>query len=278
MAMNELRWLRLSLLVCVLAAGTTQATVTNVRLYSLGEADAGAVPLNPGNATTVDSAAGVNASKIGLTTYNGTGGGGPPVGVGLAPGSSLSMRFINIDSRYVAGPVAGLTANFGMEAYILPTAVADARPFYNGGDGTPLGTLANGCGLGILAGQYQALVGAVAIPTGVAAIPGKAVEMALVLDAGVFNVYVQDILKASLVVPPYVPAAASDVLSLGNFIGNQSPPAYAGVVDEARVFTFTAGNFNATTDLGPAAIPEPATLAFVTLGGLAALRKRRARA
>ncbi len=119
----------------------SDASVTDVRLYHLGEADPGALPLGPGNPTTVDSASGINAIKVGLTFYNGTGGAGPPVGVGLAPGSTMSMRFQNVDSRYQVPVVGGLLDNFGVEAYIQPETISDARPFYNGGDGTPLDAL-----------------------------------------------------------------------------------------------------------------------------------------
>ena len=138
-----------------------------------------------GKPVTVDSAAGVNANKVGLTSYNGTSGGGPPVGVGIAPGSTMSMRFQNVDSRYEAPVVGGLVDNFGMEAYIQPQTIADARPFYNGGDGTPLDALTDGFGLTISGGHYVATLGGVGtIPTGVAVVPGKPVEMAVAVIVG----------------------------------------------------------------------------------------------
>ncbi len=263
----------LALLVSVVMSSSSFAAVTDVRLYHLGESDPGALPLNPGNPVTVDSAAGVNASKVGLTFYNGTSSVGPPVGVGLAPGSSMSMRFTNVDSRYQASAVTGLTDNFGLEAYILATTPAYARPFYNGGDGTPLDTLGNGAGLGIVAGQYQALVGSTTIPTGVPVVPGTPVEMALVVHGGTFDVYVNDVLKNSIAFASYVPATATDMLSIGNF--DATPSTYAGVVDEARVFTFAPGGFNASTDLGGAAVPEPASIALALLALVPARKQRR---
>jgi len=253
------------------------AVVVDVRLYRLGEADPGALPLAPGNPVTVDSVGGVNASKVGLTTYNGmSSGGGPPVGIGIAPGSTMSMQFQNVDSRYQAPVVGGLVDNFGMEAYIQPMTTSDARPFYNGGDGTPLDPLTDGFGLTISGGQYVGLLGGVAsIPTGVPAIPGKAVEMALVRDSGVFTVYINDIAKGSLPAAS-IPVLATDMLSIGNF--NATPVGFAGVVDEARVFTFAPGAFNAATDLGGAAVPEPATLTLLSTALFvfgAALARRR---
>ena len=267
----------ISSVACLSIPLVSEAGVTDVRLYHLGEADPFAIPLGPGNLTTVDSASGVDANKVGLTTYNGTGG-VSPVGVGIAPGSSMSMRFQNVDSRYQAPVVGGLVDNFGIEAYIQPQTTSEARPFYNGGDGTPLDELTDGFGLTISGGQYVATLGGVGtIPTGVIVVPGKPVEMALVRSSGVFTVYINDVAKGSLPVAS-VPVTAADMLSIGNF--DATPAGFAGVVDEARVFTFTAGAFNPSTDLGGAAVPEPATLiqlgtAFLVIGGLRFFRRRR---
>jgi hypothetical protein len=258
-----------SIVLTLLTSLSTQAVVTDIRLYRLGEADPGALPLAPGNPFTVDSAGGVNASKVGLTTYNGiSGGGGPPVGVGIAPGSTMSMQFQNVDSRYQAPVVAGLVDNFGMEAYIQPQTASEARPFYNGGDGTPLDALTDGFGLTISAsGQYEGLLGGIgAIPTGVPAVPGKGVEMALVSSGGVFTVYINDVAKGSLSVAS-IPVLATDMLSIGNF--NATPVGFAGVVDEARIFTFAPGAFNPSTDLGGAAVPEPSAMLLVGAGTMA---------
>lgn len=262
--------------VLVLNPCFAYAVVVDARLYHLGEADPGALPLAPGNPTTVDSVGGINANKIGLTAYNGTGGGGPPVGVGIAPGSSMSMTFQNVDSRYQAPAVGGLSDNFGIEAYIQPQTTNDARPFYNGGDGTPLDPLTDGFGLGISGGQYVGLIGGVgSIPTGVLAIPGKPVEMAFVSSGGVFTVYINDVAKGALAVAS-VPVLATDMLSIGNF--DATPVGFAGVVDEARIFTFAPGGFDPKTDLGGAAVPEPSTIALAVFPlaglGLATLRKK----
>ena len=258
-----------SIVAIVSSPLVNEAAVVDMRLYHLGEADPGALPLADGKPVTVDSAAGVNANKVGLTSYNGTSGGGPPVGVGIAPGSTMSMRFQNVDSRYEAPVVGGLVDNFGMEAYIQPQTIADARPFYNGGDGTPLDALTDGFGLTISGGHYVATLGGVGtIPTGVAVVPGKPVEMALVSSGGLFTVYIDDLAKGALALPS-LPVIATDKLSIGNF--NATPPGFAGVVDEARVFTFAPGAFNPSTDLGGAAVPEPTTMmqlvsAFLVFG------------
>jgi len=202
----------------------------------------------------IDSVAGVNAKKVGLTFYPSLG--LVPKGIGLAPGSTMSMAFVNIDSHYEAPAVTGLTDNFGLEAYIdiNHPAVKNAIPFYNGGGGTPDLTPPDGFGLRIFGGEYQGFVGPLGIiPSGVLAIPNKPVEMALVRDGGKFDLYINRVLKNSSPVVP-TPVAATDKLSIGNFFGNFSPPDFSGIVDEARVFTFAPGTFKPGTDLGAAAV------------------------
>lgn len=243
-------------LVATLVLSTSAfAMVTNERLYYLGENDVPTcIAFAPGNPQTVDSVLGVNADKIGLTFYH---------PLGLVLGSTCAMEFTNIDSRYVAPAalaVPPVTENFGMEAYIqVGLGVTEARAFYNGGDGAPFGTLTSGYGLGVHSGQYSAFVAGLPFPTFVPVVPGVPVEMAMV-NTGItaagaqFIVYVQQIPVLQFVVPAamVVPPAVGEVLSMGNFVGNQSTPAFAGVLDEARIFTFAPGDFNPSTDLGAA--------------------------
>jgi hypothetical protein len=258
--MNRLLCVCVAFALGLAATEPCQGVVVNERLYRLGEVDAPpAVALGPGDNPTVDSGTiPVNAAKIGLAFYHGKG--SPPVLAGLAPGSTVAMEFTNVDSRYVALPaLPGVTENFGMEAYIQVSAgVAEARAFYNGGDGTPLGVLTSGYGLGIHSGKYAAIVAGNIFLTPVAAVPGVAVEMALVnMGGSQFDVYIQK-LHVLTFVAPVVPPVATEVLSLGNFVGNQSPPAFAGVLDEARAFTFAPGGFDPSTDLAAASSFTPA--------------------
>ncbi|MBI2826044.1 MAG: PEP-CTERM sorting domain-containing protein [Planctomycetia bacterium] len=246
-------------LVCF-AAGEAVAAISLVRQYRLGEADAGALVGLPGNPTTTDSAGGVPAVKVGNTTYD----------VGLfspGSGSTLSMQFENVDSRYEApAALLGVSDNFGIEAYIMPdpfTAFVDGRPFYNGGDGIPTNAPSDGYGLLISRGTYQGLLGGVALlPTGVAAQPGVAVDMALVRDSGVTTVYINHVAVANSLAAPS-PTIGGDKLAIGNFLDSGALPPFAGVVDEARVFVFLPGQFD-PGDLSP--IPEPSTLVLGALG------------
>jgi hypothetical protein len=246
--MKRLLFLCLALLLSVASTEPALGAVLNHRFYHLGEADPFAVVGLPGDDPTVDSGTdAASAAKVGLEFY----------GPGIPAASTLAMEFTNVDSRYVApSALPAITQDFGMEAYILVGGgVTESRAFYNGGGGTPFEVLSRGYGLGVHSGSYSAFVGGLIFMT-VPVVPGMPVEMALVnrsLSGGTqFDVYVQRKLVLSIpnlvIVPP-----AADVLSMGNFVGNVGPPAFSGVLDEARVFTFDPGAFDPNGDLGAAA-------------------------
>jgi hypothetical protein len=247
--------MRRALFSCVAFALSLAATerglgaVVDHRSYHLGESDPLALVGLPGDDPTIDSGTDVsNASKVGLEFYR----------PGLAPGSSLSMNFTNVDSRYLApAALPSVIQDFGLEAYILVAAgVTQARAFYNGSGGNPFEVPTHGYGLGVLAGRYTAFVGPAVFLLG-PVVPGVPVEMALVnrsVSGGTqFDVYIQRKLVLSIPNLVILPALPTDLLSMGNFIGNQSPPAFAGALDGARVFTFEPGGFDPSTDLGAAA-------------------------
>jgi hypothetical protein len=235
-------------LAMAVAAPALGATV-NHRLYHLGESDPFAAIGLPGDNPTIDSGTdAANADKVGLEFY----------GHGIPAGSSLAMDFTNVDSRYTApAALSGVVEDFGMEAYVLVgPGVTEARAFYNGSGGTPFETLTQGYGLGVHGGFYAAFVGGMIFMT-TPVVPGAPVEMALVdrsvASGTVFEVYVQRTLVLSIPNLPIAAPLATDFLSMGNFIGNFSPPASSGRLDEARVFTFDPGAFDPSTDLGAAA-------------------------
>jgi hypothetical protein len=251
--MKRLRssWIALTAFALSMAmAGPILGAVLNHRLYRLGENDPVASIGLPGDDPTIDSGADlVPAGKTGLEFY----------GPGVVPVTSpLAMEFTNVDSRYTApAALAGVVQDFGMEAYVLVNpGVTETRAFYNGSGGTPFETLTHGYGLGVHGGFYSAFVGGMIFMT-VPAVPGLPVEMALVnrsvTGGTLFEVYVQRKLVLSIPNLAIAPALATDLLSMGNFTGNSSPPAFSGVVDEARVFTFEPGAFDPPTDLGAAA-------------------------
>jgi hypothetical protein len=182
------------------------------------------------------------------------------------------MEFTNIDSRYVATAVGGVV-NYGLETYVQLATPSDAQFFYNGGSGAPLSPPPDGMGLGIQGGQYVGIVGGVGtIFSLVSAIVNKPVEIAIVADSTSTRMFIQGA-PVGAVLPPPLAVSAADTLSMGNFFATETPPAYDGVLDEARVFTFAPGEFN-PGDLGPAAVPEPAAIAMVGAVSVLALRRR----
>ena len=230
-------------------AATAQGAVANHRFYHLGEADPFAAVGLPGDDPTTDSGTDLaNAAKVGLEFY----------APGIPASSALAMDFTNVDSRYVApAALPAIVADFGMEAYLLAgPGVTETRAFYNGSGGTPFEVLTHGYGLGVHSGFYSAFVGGAIFMT-VAVVPGQPVEMAIV-DRSVaggteFDVYVQRTLVLAIPNLAIAPPVAGDFLSMGNFVGNFSPPASSGRLDEARVFTFDPGAFDPNVDLGAAA-------------------------
>jgi hypothetical protein len=202
--MNRLISACVGLALGLAAVGQCQGTVTNDPLYRLGEQDvppAGA--LLPGDNPTVDGGTDMaDASKVGLALDYGQAGFGGLVPLGLVPGSTFSMEFTNVDSRYVAPAAAvGVSENFGIEVYIeLSPGITEARAFYNGGGGAPFEPLIRGYGLGVHGGLYSAFLPGRLCPdsicqTTVAALPGMPVEMVLVNSSGAqFDVYIQRIL------------------------------------------------------------------------------------
>ncbi|HWE95933.1 MAG TPA: LamG-like jellyroll fold domain-containing protein [Tepidisphaeraceae bacterium] len=246
--------------IALMTSNVAHAAVNDLRLFHLGESDVPpAIAFAPGDATTVDSISAANATKVGNTFYD---------PAGLAPGSSFAMRFQNVDSRYVSTATTGLTADFGIEAYVNPSSTVPVTIFYNGTGGT-------GAGLGISGGQYVGVVGTTLVPSGVAVTPGVPVELALVEQGPTnsFTVYVNDVAPLPATsVASYAPAAAGDDLIIGQWHQDQPVP-YAGVVDEARIFQFAPGGFN-MGDLGSAAVPEPGSVGLLGLGALAFLKRR----
>lgn len=248
----------LAVAVMLVAANLAQATVTAAGYYRLGEADAGAVAGNPGNATTEDS----GANNMDLTNWTGTQTYSSNVAASAAAavGSSLSMDFAG-NGFYLtqADCLTDATDNFGIEGWFNIDSLTQMGLACNG-DG--LGTA--GFGLYVLGGTVQGYYCQLAVfDSGFAPTPGEWFYAALVRDGGITKMYVNntnEITVAGNTATPYS-AAAAPQFSLGVVSYDE----FAGLADEIRVFTFEPGAFNAGSDL-LIAVPEPSTFALLAAG------------
>ncbi|MEI6399033.1 MAG: PEP-CTERM sorting domain-containing protein [Pseudomonadota bacterium] len=270
-----------------------QAAVTDVRLYHLGESDPGAMPGVPGFSFTTDSGSNlptIDALKVGIDTYVGSSASGAAGSLVFPEGSTLAMAFKNVDSVYHATGVFGINDNFGMEAFVLPDVnIQEARFFYNGGSGTPYANNLSGCGLVIHGGEYVAEIGqglapSVYIPSNIftSTATNRMVEMAIVREQGVFTFYVNKAVVGTSSAIYHPLSQSSEQMSIGNFIYTPLS-GDSGIVDEARLFTFTPGNFYPSGPSGPSgpggdlkalSVPEPSALFLIGSAlGLAGLRR-----
>lgn len=209
----------------------TQPAMSQVAWYRLGENDPGAGSGGAVNRTTTDVIGDHPLNSFGAPVYSGS------VSTNAAGrlGSSLAAQFSG-NLQYLSNAV-GFTArdNFGLEAWVNAAGPAAAHQViaYNGDTGL------NGWGIVQSGDQYLALLGGVAFFGSGEAIPGAWTHLALVRDNGLSTFYVNGLPRGST---PDAPNAAAGGFALG---ARPTSPGefFAGSVDEARVFTFPAGQF-----------------------------------
>lgn len=228
------------------------ATVTDVAVYHLGEADPGAVAGGAGDNPTVASVGAPNLAKAGGPTYSSD--------VSPRIGSTLSMVFNGTTDKYAnsTGVASTLTDNFGVEAWVKSdgSTTNNAAIVYNGNSST------SGWGIYRFGGNYGLLYGGNILLNG-PAITTQWTELAVVRDNGTTTFYVNGVASFTTATGPNPPAGGVGIggnpLVAGEFFG--------GEIDEARIFSFVSGAFS----VGDLNLPPPVATPMLSARSLALL-------
>ena len=216
----------------------SQAAVTNVAWYRLGEDDPGAAS---GVAVT-----GFTTNLTGIQNLIPFG--GPRYTNRFAPaaasqvGSRLSINF-NGTSQYLSNAIVSTAVdNFGLEVWVKPNATDSGNRtiIYNGNP------IANGWGIIQRAGtEYRGSLGGMTAFGPATAAAGVGAHLALVRDNGTTTFYVNGVASGTSV---GVPSPATNSFMIGAHPQFGANTWFNGAVDEVRVFTFAPGQFS-TNDL-----------------------------
>jgi hypothetical protein len=182
----------------------------------------------------------------------------------LAP--SFSASFGAVTTNYFASSSGSFTNsdNIGMELWVKSGVASQSSNIFSNSsiDGKGFNILQQGT-------NYSAVVQGNAVFGSTAASTSQWTHLALVYDSGAFggtNFYVNGVLNATLS-GAYVSTLGGSAQSIYMGAGFSAASPFSGLVADARIFTFTSGQFN-TSDLN--VVPEPSTYVMV-LGGLLTL-------
>ena len=272
--------MKLAIAFCLLTAAVSpsfcQGAIQVLANYRLGEDDPGAGPTNIGQNPTFDSGPNhLNLTREGTPHY------ASDVGT---PASTVSMQFNpgTLDVYY-RDPITTLPDNVGLEAWVKSSAKANGNSVrviaFNGAPGT------NGFGLvrvekatplGGVIPIYEAFVGTTAV--GQLAVPdNKWLHLAIVIDGGKSTFYVNGQPGGSATADPGTETMAFSIGAAFCPICDRpvnSSNYLDGLVDEVKLFSFSPGNFNASTDLA-FNVPEPTLIGWLILSTVLMGRHRK---
>jgi hypothetical protein len=183
------------------------------------------------------------------------------VGTGTPTFQNGSLSLDGTAAIEVATPLKAID-NFGIEAVVTASSF-DAFNFVvsnHNGANKGVGLLSEGT-------DWHAILQQAGDFGAVAATPQTPVHLALVRDSGITSLYVEGSLKAT---SNAVPACGETDLSTFSIGANRNNTGaleglFKGSMDEVRLFTFAAGQFNPSTDL-LTAVPEPSSVALAITG------------
>ena len=239
----------LAALICALTV-SAQAEITVVRHFRLGEADTGATAGGAAGSSSTDTTASENLTVAGAPLYS----------ADVANGNStLSMAFNGTTQYATTGNWHNLTTNFGVEAWVKPTATGGEHYIlYNGQSGAD--------GWGILqnnaTGKFGALFGGKASFGTGDVVPGVWTHLAIVCTDSVATFYVNGVASGTTT---DLPLAATGFIGIGANAVTPAASLFAGKIDELRIFTFAPGAFT-TADLLVNLASLPPVLKLARLG------------
>jgi hypothetical protein len=230
-----------------------QAPTGAAEWYQGGEADAN--PVNGGAVTTaVDSGfAGANLTAMGTPLWDSTNFAPAahlqPANSTLGFGGPSTFSYSFDGGSYFNGTnIASLDQNnFGMEAWVDPASTTGSQMllYYNdpaSGNGWSLTIQSGDYVINDFGGGYN-----YSENTGVAATPGVWTDFALVQVSGNLDAYINGSLTTTTLGISGMAAPTSPTGLI--LLGGDSVDNFQGQIDDARIFTFSAGNFSAADDL-----------------------------
>ncbi len=211
----------------VLSIIPAHATIAISDYWRMGENDPGAAP----GVTATQATDGVRTHNL---TYHGSATYSTNVNT-ISPLSTLCVNFTN--NAYASNSIVTTNVdNFGIECWVNPASAAGTQIIvYNGNTDT------SGWGLFINNGKYSGLFGGQAIFGTNAAPAGVWADVALVRNNGTATLYVNGVPTGITPAAPATPTGNFAIAIPPQIINGQS---LTGLVDEVRVFTFTAGAFS----------------------------------
>ncbi|MGC9258515.1 MAG: LamG-like jellyroll fold domain-containing protein [Phycisphaerae bacterium] len=171
---------------------------------------------------------------------------GPIYSGNAAPGSTVAIKFTgDAYESLVSATCIKLIHDFGLQLWVKARDASDRMVVYNGNPAK------NGWGIIQRNGHWDGLLGGTAFIKGARIVPGKWVNLALVVTSKKVKLYVNGKSYASFQGGPNPPSPAAG--GDGFWIGSQRriQTAYCSV-DDVKIFTFTPGGF-AARDLASAA-------------------------
>ena len=236
MAANNFRTRCLQLaLVAWLPAMPTRASFTVLDYWRMGENDPAAVS-GGGCTNTIDVIGGRTLTNTPSLSAYPTYTNDVAATAAADTGSQLALQMSGGQSA-IGTVIAGVTDNFGIELWARPATTASGTRVlaYNGN------TSFSGWGIFQSGAAYLGLFGGVAIFASGPATSNVWTHLALVRASGTTTLYVNGVSAGSVAIAPNTPAG-SFLIGVNN-IGGEN---FVGALDEVRVFTFGAGEFNVT--------------------------------